>query len=206
MCSDSEVFQVSENSDEDFGSNLSESEGGHCRNFLKRIQPLTLGKLIFSKAGLEDMVRPEQPWPCSSLLFAHALFATCQLWAWWYRTIERSTDPAIIIATAPDSPPDLREEPGLGFQSVSMAVPVHFCFLQPWSGPPGPPPPPPPQPGPPPPPPPPPPGSDPEWWPNLLVYRGHVFCMSSKSRTPLFKILYTGPHWLDTPSWYYLSD
>ena len=31
----------------------------------------------------------------------------------------------IIIATAPDSSPDVREEPGL-----SMAIPVHFCFLR----------------------------------------------------------------------------
>ena len=48
-----------------------------------------------------------------------------------FKTPFGAVDPAIIIATAPDSPRDLREEPGLGFQSVSMAVPVHFCFLRP---------------------------------------------------------------------------
>ena len=44
-------------------------------------------------------------------------------------------NPAIIIATAPDSP-DLREEPGLGFQKceyMAVAIPVHFCFLWPCS-------------------------------------------------------------------------
>ena len=35
------------------------------------------------------------------------------------------------LAAAPDSPPDLREEPGLGFQRVSMAVSVQFASYGP---------------------------------------------------------------------------
>ena len=51
---------------------------------------------------------------------AHALIATCQLWAWCVLWSDS------LIAPAPDFPPDVREEPGLEFQSVSMVVPVHL--------------------------------------------------------------------------------
>ena len=39
--------------------------------------------------------------------------------------------PTQNTTTAPDSPPHLQEEPGLGFQSVSMAIPVHFASYGP---------------------------------------------------------------------------
>ena len=48
----------------------------------------------------------------------HVLIASCQLWVWCVQSSdgEALTQPYLYVATAPDSPPDLREEPGLGFR------------------------------------------------------------------------------------------
>ena len=51
--------------------------------------------------------------------FAYMLIiATCQLWVWWH-----SDDEAINVTTAPDSSPDLREEPELRFPNCRCEGP-----------------------------------------------------------------------------------
>ena len=74
------------------------------------------------------MVRLVWPWPCCC--FFCLRMVTCQCGR---GGIVQSRDviQPYNLAAAPDSPPDLREEPGLGFQRVSMAVPVQFASYGP---------------------------------------------------------------------------
>ena len=76
----------------------------HWHNWSSNTVWLWSIKKLFKQVKYQTSILKENI--CQRYCFVHALIATCQFWAWWHSTSEWwwSTGPAIIIATAPDSP------------------------------------------------------------------------------------------------------